>query len=240
MFRVAVVEDDPLFRQELARFIASITDIELTGSFADGEEFLSRVQKIKPEILFLDVGLPGISGIQVADCVRRDFPYMEIVFITADEKHIRDAFRLYAADFITKPLDLDRLRRTLARISQKISWPSTKIEIECSEKIVILNQVDIYMAEALTKKTMVYAVTGVLTCEYSLKALENRLDKDMFVRTSRSHLVNVRLVEGIKRCSRTSYQVLFQGKDYQAYLAKKLYPEFRERIKATEPPHDCS
>lgn len=234
MLKVAIVEDDPLFREELAEFIASVPDVELTDTYGDGEELLGQIQKIRAEILFLDVGLPGMSGIQVAECIRREFPYIEIVFITAEETHIREAFRLYAADFMTKPLNQDRLRQTLDWIRQKLPLPSTQIEIESKGKVVILNQADIYLAEALTKKTIIYTNAGILTCEHSMKDLENCLNKDMFIRTSRSYLVNLRLVEGIKPCSRTSYQILFRGKDYQAYLAKKLYPEFRERIKASQ------
>ena len=116
MTDVVIVEDDPIFRKYLAGLLTSIPGVEVTGVFDEGEEFLKLVQKLQPEILFLDVGLPGISGVQVADCIRRDFPYMEIVFITADENYIRNAFHLYASDFITKPLDSDRLRHTVARI----------------------------------------------------------------------------------------------------------------------------
>lgn len=79
MGSVAIVEDDPLFRKELARLLSSIPGVDVIGAFAEGEEFLSYVHKLKPDTLFLDVGLLGISGIEVADCVRRDFQYMEIV-----------------------------------------------------------------------------------------------------------------------------------------------------------------
>ncbi|MDI6880896.1 MAG: LytTR family DNA-binding domain-containing protein [Desulfitobacteriaceae bacterium] len=229
---VVIVEDDPLFRDELARLLTAIPDVEVTGSFAEGGTFLSSVQKLKPEILLLDVGLPGMSGIQVADRIRRDFPYMEIVFITADENHIRDAFRLYASDYITKPLDSDRLCQTLARIRRKLPLRGAAIEVMCEEKVEVLSQADIYMVEALMKKTMVYTVTRILTCLHSMKDMEARLDKNVFFRSSRSYLVNLRLVEGIKLCSRTSYQIRFQGKEHQAYLQKNLYPEFRRRIKA--------
>ena len=232
MSDVVIVEDDPLFRKYLAQLLTAIPGIEVTGVFSEGEEFLNKVHKLKPEILFLDVGLPGISGIQVADCIRRDFPYMEMVFITADENHIRDAFHLYASDFITKPLDSDRLRHTVARIRRKSPVHGAKIELNCEEKIEILMEEDIFMVEALTKKTVIYTTVRIITCLHSMKDMEARLDKNMFLRTSRSYLVNMRLVEGIKSYSRTSYQILFKNKDYQAYLQKGLYPEFRRQIKA--------
>lgn len=231
MCYIAIVEDDSIFRKELGRILASIPGIQITGVFDGGEEFLSQVSKIKPDILFLDVGLPGISGIQVADYVRRDFPYMEIVFITGEENHIRDAFRLYASDYISKPLKKDRLLQTLGRIRSKFPVSEAKLELKCEEKVEILKQEDIYLVEALSKKTMVYTLDNLFTCIYSMKEMEARLDKDMFYRTSRSYLVNLRLVESVKSVSRTSYQILFKGRDYRAYLQKELYPEFRLRIK---------
>ena len=91
---------------------------------------------------------------------------------------------------------------------------------------------DIFMVKALTKKTVIYTAVRMITCLHSMKDMEARLDKNMFLRTSRSYLVNLRLVEGIKSYSRTSYQILFKSKDYQAYLRKGLYPEFRRRIKS--------
>ena len=232
MSDVVIVEDDHFFRKYLANLLATIPSIEVTGVFVDGEEFLNLVQKLKPEILFLDVGLPGISGIQVADCVRRDFPYMEIVFITADENHIRDAFHLYASDFITKPLDPDRLRYTVDRIRRKSPVLGAKIELNCVGEIeLLIEEENIYMVEALAKRTVIYTAVRIITCLHSMKDMEARLDKNVFFRTSRSYLVNLRLVEGIKSCSRTSYIILFKGKDYQAYLQKKLYPELKIRIK---------
>lgn len=232
MSDVVIVEDDPHFRKYLASILTAIPGVEVTGVFADGEEFLNQVQKLNPKILFLDVGLPGISGIQVADCIRRDFPYMDLVFITADEIHIRDAFNLYASDFITKPLDLDRLQHTVARIRKKSPMLGAVIELNCEGKIEILIEEDIFMVEALMKKTVIYTAIRTFTCLHSMKDMEARLDKNMFLRTSRSYLVNLRLVEGIKSYSRTSYQILFKSRDYLAYLQKGLYPEFRRQIKA--------
>lgn len=232
MSDVVIVEDDPLFRKYLASLLTAIPGVEVTGVFSEGEEFLNLVQKLKPEILFLDVGLPGISGIQVADSIRRNFPYMEMVFITADENHIREAFHLYASDFITKPLDLDRLYHTVARIRKKSPVLGSIIELKCEEKMEILIEEDIFMVEALTKKTVIYTAIRTFTCLHSMKDMEARLDKNMFLRTSRSYLVNLRLVEGLKSYSRTSYQILFKSKNYLAYLQKGLYPEFRRRIKA--------
>jgi len=229
--QVAIVEDDLIFRKELLKILSAFPGIEIIGSFDNGEELLAQVHRIKPDILFLDVGLPGISGIQVAESVRRDFPYLDIVFITADENHFRDAFQVYATDYIDKPLDTDRVYKTIARIQNKFPRSESKIELRCKETVEILRQEEIYMVEALSKKTVVNSVNHSFTCLYSIQEMEDRLDKELFLRTSRSYIVNLRLVESIKSSMRALYQISFKGRDYQAFLQKDIYPEFRRRIK---------
>jgi len=231
VFRLAIVEDDSVFQNELVRRTAPVQDFKIVGIFRNGEDFLSQVQKIKPDILFLDVGLPGISGIRVADCVRREFPFMEIVFITADEDHMKEAIRLYASDYITKPLRAERLIETLTRIKNKLARTDSKIELKSKTSTEILLQKEIFFVEALLKKTIVYTVNDTLTCLNPLKDLETALDKNMFFKTNRSFIVNLTWVESIKPASRTAYQVFFRGTNAGAYLQKNRYEEFRLRIK---------
>lgn len=235
---VVVVEDDLFFRKEFIRTISAFPGIEIIGSFDKGEEFLKEVHRIQPDILFLDVGLPGISGIQVAERLRQDYPYLDIVFITADENYIRDAFRVYASDYINKPLDTDRVYKTIARIQNKLRLSKAKIELKCKGTVEILRQEDIYMVEALMKKTVVSSVHHSFICLDSLKKMEDRLDRKLFFRTSRSYIVNLSLVESIKPSTRTLYQIKFKGKDYQAFLQKEIYPEFRQRIKSVGSVYD--
>lgn len=229
---VAVVEDDPFFREELVRQISAFPGIEIMGSFEKGEDFLHLVHRIEPDILFLDVGLPGISGIQVAKRIREDFPYMDIIFITADENYLRDAFEVYASDYIGKPLNTDRVYKTIKRIEDRLHSARLKITIKCKDSIKIIKQENIYVVEALTKKTLVNCVDDSFICQDSLKKMENRLDHKLFFRSSRSHIVNLSLVESIKPSTRTLYEITFKGKEYCAYLQKEIYPEFRQRMKS--------
>lgn len=235
--KVVVLEDDPIFRKELVRVLADLPNIEVIGSYETGEGLLSQVQRMEPDILFLDIILPGISGIQVAEHVRQEFPYLDIVFITADNSYMKDAIQVYATDYIGKPIDIERIRQTVRRISKSpISEP--KIELKCEDGLQVLNQKDIYMVEAQFKKTVVSTRNRTFICLHTLKELEKRLEKDIFMRTSRSYLVNVRLVESIALSTRKLHRIIFRDKDYKAYLQKDLYPEFRQRIKELNQPKD--
>lgn len=231
MYKAVILEDNIFFRHELAKVLSAIPEIEVAWTFSNGEEFIKQIAKIRPEILFLDIGLPGISGIQVAETVRRDFPYIEIVFITAAEHFLQEAVRLYASDFITKPLNIARLKQTLSRIIKKSAIPGLLLELKTSQYTEILKQEDIYFVEAMAKKSIVYTREKSLTCFHLIRELEEILDKRQFFRSSRSYLVNLRWIDSVKAISRTTVQVNFQGIDDNAYLQKKYYPEFRERLK---------
>ena len=149
------------------------------------------------------------------------------MFITADDNSFQDAFRLYATDYITKPLDTERLYKTLRRIVNKSIVSDAKIELKCIESNEILNQRDICFVEAQKKKAIVYTYKDKLDCLQSISDLEVQLDKKLFFRTGRSYLVNLKRVGSIESSSRTTYQINFNGCKSCAYLQKKLYSEFR-------------
>jgi len=156
VLKVVIVEDDSLLRKELASLVASMEEIEVTGVFSGGEEFLAQVWRIKPDVLFLDIGLPGVSGIHIAEYIRKNFPYLDIVFITAYDECISDAFCLYASDFITKPINTERLVQTIGRIKGKLLTTDLKIELRCKDSVELLDQKTIFFVEALMKKCMIY------------------------------------------------------------------------------------
>ncbi|WP_019851006.1 LytTR family DNA-binding domain-containing protein [Desulfitobacterium sp. PCE1] len=228
---IGIVEDERLFQEELVRYLHEFMDINEIVVFDSGEDLLTRIDSLNLDILFLDIGLPGISGIKVAEQVRRDFPFLDIIFITADGSHIKEAFQLYASDYIDKPLNIDRLRSTLLRIKRRINDSGKKIEIKTEEGIILLNQNEIYWVEALSKKSQIHMKSNSHTCLHSLKEVEGQLDKKFFCRTSRSDLVNLRFIESIQPSTRDMFRIFFKDKDYQAYLQKGRYQELRKRIK---------
>ncbi|NMA69077.1 MAG: response regulator transcription factor [Desulfitobacterium sp.] len=228
---IGVVEDELLFRNELVSFLYTIPDIERIFVFANGEELLNSVHGLKFDVLFLDIGLPGISGIEVAKRIRRDCQLVDIIFITADDSYIKDAFRLYASDYIEKTLNVERLKITIERISWRFKSSIKKIELKMEEGVLLLNQNEIYWVEAMSKKSVIYTKDNTYTCLHSLKEVEKRLDKGLFYRTSRSDLVNLRFVESIQPSTRNLFRIIFKGKEYQAFLQKSKYQEFRKRIK---------
>ncbi|KKM08978.1 hypothetical protein SY88_21250 [Clostridiales bacterium PH28_bin88] len=229
--KVAVTEDDSLFRKELVEQISSVPGLEVHYSTDSGEDLLRVLDKISPEIVVLDISLPGISGIDVAKTVRQKLPHTEIIFVTAHEDYIKEAVKLYATDYISKPLDTARLKQTLNRIKQNLSSPEKLLELKTGKGIQVTRPQDICVVEAIKKKTIIHTATKTFTSDHSIMEIEAQLDQGMFYRTSRSYLVNLSKIKAIKPVSRTSFEILFVDKDCKAYLSKSVYTGFRSKLK---------
>ncbi|WP_366922469.1 LytTR family DNA-binding domain-containing protein [Metallumcola ferriviriculae] len=231
VIRTMIAEDNRWFREQLADEIASFNGIEVAFTAANGEEFLNVFEDIKPELVILDINMPKISGVEVARVIRKRSRDTEIIFITSYEQFMKEAFALYAADYITKPLDKKRLKQTLFRIKRKLNGNDKIIQFNTGETVEIVKQNELYFVEAYNKKTLVYTAAKVITANYSLKDMEEMVDKDLFFKTGRSYLVNLTKIASVRPSTRTSFAIFFKGKDYTAYLSKRLYQEFRIRLK---------
>ncbi|HHW57398.1 MAG TPA: response regulator transcription factor [Clostridia bacterium] len=232
MLRVVIAEDDINFRKEIIKILLTIEDVNVEYSTGDGKNALEALIKIKPDVAILDIGLPGMSGIEVAKKIREYMPFLEIIFITSFEEYIKDAVRLYASDYIEKPLDKNRLEATIKRIEEKLLKIENYVPLKTKDSVRLVNPKEIYFVQANKKRSTVYMQREKLLCEYSLKEIEGILDKDVFFRTNRSYLVNLLKVDMLKDKNRTSFEIYFKGSNHKAYLSKELYEEFRKKVKA--------
>jgi two-component system, LytTR family, response regulator len=115
MMRVLIVDDEAPARDKLRRWLGEQPDIELVGEFADGLAAAAAIDKIAPDVVFLDIQMPGLSGLELAAQLEtRAAPLL--VFVTAYDEHAIKAFELDAVDYLLKPYDKDRLRRSVDRL----------------------------------------------------------------------------------------------------------------------------
>ena len=118
----------------------------------NAEELLKVIDEINRNS-FLDIGLPGLSGIEAAKRIRADHPDAEIIFITGCGDYLK-AMELYAADYITKPLHVERFKETLNRIKRKMLATQKLLQIKSGDKIELLRENDIYLVEAFKRKQL--------------------------------------------------------------------------------------
>ena len=120
MTRVLIVDDEPLARARLAALLGECSGVEIVGNVADGEAALTAIGELQPDVLLLDINMPGIDGVGVAQRLAgRSRP--QVIFCTAYEAHALKAFDLGAADYLLKPVRLERRREALQRVQRRLA-----------------------------------------------------------------------------------------------------------------------
>ncbi len=228
------MEDDFQFCQEIASFIHKKMDGMRVEYFAHrGEEFLKVIAQNKPDICMIDIGLPDVSGVDIARRIREQYFDSDIIFITAYDNYFSEAVNVYAVDYITKPPDYNRLQQTLQRIKYTKSVVENTVEIKTEDKeILLLKEKEILFMESYGRKTIIYTVDGIQhVALQSLNKFQQKLSSSIFFRSSRFHILNLTQIHSIEPFTRTSFKVHFNNTEITANLSKKQYPCFREEIK---------
>ena len=123
MYKVMVVDDEPASLQRLTRLIETYDMMKVYGQFTDGHELLMKLEHEKADVLFLDIEMPEISGIELAKIINKKHPEIAIVFVTAYEEYALSAFDVETIDYLLKPIRKEQLERCLMRLEKRGSRP---------------------------------------------------------------------------------------------------------------------
>lgn len=229
--KTIIVDDNKEILESLIRHLKQIDYIDLLHSTLESEDFLDVVREIKPDLVIMDIDMPEINGIELGKILRKELPYLEIVYVTSHGEYIKDAFQVYASDFIEKPYDLERLKLTLGRIAKKLNIAETVFEIKSQRSIRHIRVSEILCIEAFKRKSIIHTESDHIEADYSFNELLEILNSEYIYKSARSFAINVIKVESIQPYSRTSYEVALKNSDQTAMLSKNNYDDFRELIK---------
>jgi two-component system LytT family response regulator len=188
--KAILVDDEELARLELRRLLRVHVDIEIVGEARDGEEALLLIRQLAPDIVFLDIQMPGMNGFDLLDAIPGEIP--TVVFTTAYDHHAIKAFEVNALDYLLKPIAptrlavaLDRLqvRRTASRIAQ--------VFVRDGERCWIVRIPDIFLLESEGNYTRVCFGAERPLIRRSLNSIEQQLDPAKFFRANRRQIVNL-------------------------------------------------
>jgi len=207
--RVLVVDDEPLARERLSHLVEELPEVELAGVAASGEEALLLSGRLKPEVVLLDIRMPGMDGLEVAHHLARMPEPPAVIFTTAFEQHALAAFDAQAAGYLLKPVRPERLREALerarrptraqlARIAEGTGGPRTRIAVRVREELRLIPVDNIICFVAEQKYTTLRHAGGEELIEESLKSLEEEF-AGRFIRVHRNSLVALSHVEGLER-----------------------------------------
>lgn len=222
--RTLVVDDEQLAREELCFLLEQAGDVEIVGQAGDGPSGLRLAGEVRPDLLFLDVQMPGLTGFEVARRLVQADVVPQVVFVTAFDQYAVDAFTVNAVDYLLKPVDLDRLEVTLEKVRRRRVVPEQasklplspedlerviaavqtrqgrreQLALRAGERFILVQADEIIHASLVDEAILVVTNTVSGTSNYrTLDELSARLDPTVFWRVHRSHLVNITKIKEI-------------------------------------------
>lgn len=203
---IGVCDDDAVQVEVICSFLEQYTtDHQLTLIKAfSGEELLFKLQDVNPDIVFLDIGMKGLNGLQAGKKIRDKHPETIIVFVTGYRRFTLDAFKLRSMDYIIKPLTEKRLRLLLPELMVRVEQirlyeeKNKALTFSFRENIIKLKYNEIYFFEKYLRKITVFSEKGQFAFYESMDRLLKRLDLEQFVQCHNSYIVNVAKITELK------------------------------------------
>ena len=230
MIGVVIVDDEPLARDGIRLRLASEKDIAVVGEASDGAAAIALIREQRPDLVFLDVQMPGLSGFDVVAALDDSFVPV-IVFVTAHDEFAIRAFEVDAVDYLLKPFTRERFEEALRRARRELSSsePLTRLVVKSRDAWVIIRAEEIEWLEAAANYVDVHARGRSFLLRSTISNLERRLDPARFIRIHRSLIVNVDLVAQIRsdahgdfNVTLNSGQVLRMTRNYSGRLLSRV------------------
>jgi len=248
--RVLVVDDEPLARERLSTFLADDPEVEIVGTCADGKSAVAAIRGDGPDLVLLDVQMPGCDGFGVVDAIGPE--HMPVtIFVTAYDRYALQAFEARALDYLLKPFDRDRFAVAMGRAKEQIrrhrdsgvheklqallddvkpaATGIDRLAIKSGGSVHFLRADEIDWIEAAGNYTRLHAGKQVHLLRETMTALEGRLDPNRFARIHRSTIVNLERVKELQPYFHGDYIVLLRD-GTQLTLSRNYRPRLGERF----------
>lgn len=195
MINALVVDDERLARVELTQLLKSHSNINIVGEATNGNEAVEKIQSLNPDLVFLDIEMPGKNGFEVLENLS---VVPQIIFVTAFDEFAIKAFDKNALDYVLKPIAADRLSKAIAKVSEKVKVAANEklskdaqIFIKDGEKCWFVKLDSVRLFESEGNYVRLYFDENKPLILKSLNNLEERLDDKQFFRVSRKHIINL-------------------------------------------------
>ena len=247
LISVLIADDDPGMRLILRKKIQGTDGFFVIGEAVTGDETMTLYDKLNPQVVFLDVDMPGKTGVECAHLIQDQNPACILIFATGHEEYMGEAFEVYAFDYLVKPIKLDRLEQTLSRIYDRLHrvrlsplTPSPKpasassagrLMLRHKEGVTFVSVEDILLVQREERATVIYTENGGrYVLSENLSETEARLDPEIFFRCHKSYIINLRHIRNITPYGRWTYVVQLEGTDHDALITHEKYEELEKKF----------
>ena len=249
--RILIADDDAGMRLVMRKLAESAEGYELVGEAEDGERLIELYDQLRPDVVLMDVEMPGMTGIECARAIQDRDPRTVLVFATAHEEYMASAFEVYAFDYLVKPFRVERAMQTLARIrdrlrggaAEPVEVPRTargdaavepvqdRMMLRHRDGISFIDIPDIAMVMRENRATVLLMQDGArYVVSGGMAELDERLPDDRFFRTHKSYIVNLNLIESIAPYGRWTYIVKLKGLKDDALITHERFEELQKRF----------
>jgi two-component system, LytTR family, response regulator len=227
-FSVIIIDDERLAREEVKRSLADFPEFEIIGEAKNYEEAKSKIESLHPELIFLDIQMPGKSGFDLLESLH-EVP--QVVFTTAFNEYAAKAFDIEALDYLVKPLRKERFAVAIERIKKKLGQtalqqgdaPEKQVFIKDGNKCFFVQLKDVYLIESADKYARLYFNDRKVLIKRSLNQLEETLDSNIFFRISRNQIINTKYITQINSLDKGRLQVrLHKGEPLEVSLRQSV------------------
>jgi two-component system LytT family response regulator len=211
--KALIIDDERLARNELRRLLEAHPSIEIIGEAVNGEDALVKIADLKPDLLFLDIQMPGKNGFEVLSELESNMP--DVIFTTAYDEYALKAFEFHAADYILKPIEPARLAEAIKRLEienqpeseddvnttnlgKGILTEEDQIFVKDGDRCWFVKLGTVRLFESLGNYVRIYFENNKPLILRSLNSLEERLDPKAFFRANRKHIINLKMIESIE------------------------------------------
>lgn len=231
--RTLVVDDEPIARERVRSLLEQQPDIDVVGECADGAQAVSAIEQLEPELVFLDIQIPVVDGFGVIRALPPHHVPM-VVFTTAHDEYALQAFEVHALDYLLKPFDSSRFRRTLERARQRLEHqragdlgerlvamvralrtepaePADRIVVRSGGRVVFVRIDEIDWVDAAGNYVQLHVRGDAYLLRETMSAMEARLERSRFARIHRSHLVNTDRIKELQPGTGEHAVVLHDG-----------------------------
>jgi two-component system LytT family response regulator len=244
MIKAIIIDDEPLAREIVKEYLQSFTQIQIIQECGDGFEGLKAIQQHQPDIVFLDVQMPKITGFEMLELVE-ELP--AIIFTTAFEEHAIRAFEVNAIDYLLKPFSKERfdkavqkwidrrtadeLQQTTALLDTAAASPiqSNRIVVKINGKIKIIPVQDIHYLEAADDYVKIVTPEGTFLKNKTMQFFEQSLDPQQFARVHRSYMLNVNQVTRIEPYEKENHLAILRS-GAKVPVSKTGYPRLKTAL----------
>ena len=243
MIKVCIIEDEPEIRRLLRMIVERQDGFQVISESGDFASAVSEFAKYRPDVAFVDIDLNGESGLECAKILTELNPKLKVIFATAHSEYMANAFEIYAFDYLVKPFDVERVRKTLSRIKGEsmkevviedtVAEPekySDKLMIKGKDQVAFVDKKEIIFIERSENATNIVTKEENYKTSVSLSGIEEKLNPTEFMRCHKSYIINMSKITKVEPYGRWTYVVKMRGTKETALMTAQNYEEVKKKF----------